>query len=299
MATFATYHNQPYKTLSNFVSTQPLRGKSILITGAGRGVGEHITKELAVAGALRIAIVGRNKERILAARDQFAQAYPSTTFTAFAADITDESAIKNVFQSLGFVPDILVNNAGYFADTKRFIDEDIKQWWSNFEINILGTAIVTKEYIKAVTKTDGLSEAGKQQQQQPPVVLNVSTVAAHFRVPLPAASGYVASKAGQLRFFEHLRFEHPEVRFINIHPGLVDTDGYTISGMSTPARGFTSGELVGQFFAWAATEDAAFLNGRFVWAEWDVEDLKAKRDEILAKDLLLFGMDGVETVYGA
>ena len=54
----------------------------------------------------------------------------------------------------------------------------------------------------------------------------------------------------------------------------------------------TDGVLSGDFFAWAATEEADFLRGRFVWAEWDVEELKAKKDEILEKDLLLITIDG-------
>ena len=54
----------------------------------------------------------------------------------------------------------------------------------------------------------------------------------------------------------------------------------------------TDGKLAGQFFAWLATDEAAFLSGRFVWAEWDIEELKAKKDEILEKDLLLMTVDG-------
>ena len=40
------------------------------------------------------------------------------------------------------------------------------------------------------------------------------------------------------------------------------------------------------------TDEAEFLSGRFVWAEWDIEELKAKKADILEKDLLLTTIDG-------
>ena len=54
----------------------------------------------------------------------------------------------------------------------------------------------------------------------------------------------------------------------------------------------TDGKLTGEFFAWAATDEADFLSGRFVWADWDVDELKGKKAEILEKDLLLTTIDG-------
>jgi NADP-dependent 3-hydroxy acid dehydrogenase YdfG len=284
MATFVKNHLKPYEALTKFVESRPLVGKTILITGAGRGVGEHIARELAAAGASRIGIIGRDKTRIESAKDRFAVAYPSTKFEAFAADITDEAAIATVFQIFG-VPDVLVNNAGHFPDDGPFITQDLRAWWSGFEINILGTATVTQKFLQA--KTSGKSY----------IVINVSSMAAHMRFPLVAWSGYNGSKMGQARIFESLRFEHPDVRFLNIHPGQIDSDGFTRSGAPLPPDGMTDGKMAGQFYAWAATEEAAFLTGRFLWAEWDIEELKAKKDEILENDLLLTTIDGFNRGY--
>ncbi|KAF4332368.1 3-oxoacyl [Fusarium beomiforme] len=278
MASFVKNHKSTYPSLIDAVSNRPLDGKSVLITGAGRGVGEHITRGIAAAGADRIGILGRDKHRITTARDKLALAYPGTVFEAFAADITDELAIAAVFQSFG-APDVLINNAGHFPDEGPFVTQDLNAWWSGFEINILGTAIVTQQYLKTKKSAGG-------------VVLNVSSMAAHMRFPLSGWSGYNGSKLGQARIFENIRFEHPDVRFVNIHPGNLESDGFTRSGASAPPDGMTDGTLTGQFFAWASTDQAGFLSGRFVWAEWDIEELKAKKDEILEKDLLLTTIDG-------
>ncbi|KKP03691.1 hypothetical protein THAR02_04207 [Trichoderma harzianum] len=251
MASFATTHVSPYDALTKAVAANPLTGKSFLITGAGRGVGEHITREVAAAGAQRIGLVGRNLERINEAKKRFEEAFPDTVFEAFAADITDEEKIGLIFKTFG-VPDVLINNA----------------------------ATVTQQFLRA--KPEGKSA----------IVLNVSTLAAHMRFPMHGWSGYTGSKLGQARIFEHIRFEHPDVRFINCHPGSIKSDGFAKSGAPEPPTGMTDGKVAGQFFAWLASDEAEFLSGRFVWAEWDVDELKAKKQQILKEDLLLTTIDG-------
>lgn len=54
----------------------------------------------------------------------------------------------------------------------------------------------------------------------------------------------------------------------------------------------TDGTLAAQFFVRLATEEAAFLSGRFVWAEWDIDELKAKESQIIDDDLLFTTIDG-------
>ncbi|KAL7906623.1 NAD(P)-binding protein [Trichoderma velutinum] len=279
MASFAETHKSPYTALTSAISGKPLAGRAILITGAGRGVGEHITHEMAIAGAERIGITGRDQPRILAARERFAKAYLGTTFEAFVADITDEEAMHAVFESFG-VPDILINNAGTFSDNGPFVEQDLKAWWSGFEINILGTAIVTQQFLRAKPRA------------KVAVVLNVTSMGAHMRFPLVGFSGYNGSKMGQVRIFESIRFEHPEVRFINIHPGNIQSDGFVKSKSPVPQDGMTDGAVTGQFLVWLASEEADFLSGRFVWAEWDIDELKTKKKEILEQDLLLTTIDG-------
>ncbi|KAF3058784.1 hypothetical protein CFAM422_011937 [Trichoderma lentiforme] len=124
------------------------------------------------------------------------------------------------------------------------------------------------------------------------VVLNVSTLATHMRFPMHGWSGYTGSKLGQARIFEHIRFEHPDVRFINCHPGSIKSDGFAKSGAPEPPTGMTDGKVAGQFFAWLVSDEAEFLSGRFVWAEWDVDELKAKKEQILKGNLLLTTIDG-------
>lgn len=280
MASFVKNHQSLYDTLERKIAAKPLSGKSVFITGAGRGVGVYIARGVAAAGASAIGLLARDKTRIEETKNKLAAEYPDANFTHYAADIIDQHAVAAVFKDFG-VPDVLINNAGVFPDDGPFISQDLKQWWKGFETNILGTAVVTQNYLRI------------KGADTPGVVLNCSSMAAHMRHPLKGWSGYNSSKLGQARIFETLRFEHPEVRFISIHPGQVDTDGFDRSGAPRPAD-MTEGMLAGEFFAWAASDEADFLRDRFVWAEWDIDELKAKKEEILEKDLLLITIDGFE-----
>ncbi|KAL7955450.1 hypothetical protein V8C34DRAFT_307432 [Trichoderma compactum] len=102
MASFATTHVRPYDALTKAVAANPLTGKSFLITDAGRGVGEHITRELVAAGAQRIGLVGRNLERISEAKKRFEEAFPKTVFEAFAADVRFINCHPGSIKSDGF-----------------------------------------------------------------------------------------------------------------------------------------------------------------------------------------------------
>lgn len=50
--------------------------------------------------------------------------------------------------------------------------------------------------------------------------------------------------------------------------------------------------LPGGFSVWLASPEARFLNGKFVWANWDVDELKARAKEIESGSLLSIGLVG-------
>lgn len=56
-------------------------------------------------------------------------------------------------------------------------------------------------------------------------------------------------------------------------------------------------ELPGDFCVWATTPAARFLHGRFVWANWDIEELETMRTKLEGdQGFLRFGLGGHETV---
>ncbi|KEF62123.1 uncharacterized protein A1O9_00095 [Exophiala aquamarina CBS 119918] len=135
MTTFVTNHLKPYEALTSRLSSQPPES---------RGVGEHITRAIAAAGAAKIGILGRDEKRVQSAREKFTKEHPFTQFLGYSADIIDETAIAIMLKDFS-VPDVLTSNAGVFPDDGPFISQDLKRWWLGFETNVLGTAVVTQK----------------------------------------------------------------------------------------------------------------------------------------------------------
>ena len=89
-----------------------------------------------------------------------------------------------------------------------------------------------------------------------------------------------------------MRFEDSDIKFLNVHPEQIASGGFDRSKAPPTPWWYGRRPDGPPFFAWAATTETDGLSGRFMWAEWDIEELKAKKAEILDEDLLLLTVDG-------
>lgn len=120
--------------------------------------------------------------------------------------------------------------------------------------------------------------------------------------PNVGASAYIASKAALLKLLEYIAAERPDLSVVNAHPGVVHTALMEESSMQGATEeiiarakqaGYVDEEsLPAHFFVWLTTPDAAFLTGRFVFANWDVEQLVGRKEEIANGDLLTSVVQG-------
>ena len=104
-------------------------------------------------------------------------------------------------------------------------------------------------------------------------------------------SAYQTSKFAVCRFSEIVAKDYESEGLVAIvaHPGAVATD--LVSFLPEEARQlyFTETvELAGDTFAWLARERRSWLSGRFIASTWDMEELEARKDEIVSRDLLKF-----------
>lgn len=103
-------------------------------------------------------------------------------------------------------------------------------------------------------------------------------------------SSYLLAKLASLQLAAHVAAETGgNVTAVGLHPGLVRTD--MTSDYFRPFALDTPG-LVGGTAVWLCSEAARFLDGRFVAANWDVDDLWERRAEIVDKGLLKIDMAG-------
>jgi NAD(P)-dependent dehydrogenase (short-subunit alcohol dehydrogenase family) len=169
-----------------------LRGKSVFITGGGKGIGRAIALAFAQAGA-DVAICGRD----VAALNATARDIEATGRRALAvqADVADEAqvnaAVAQVLDALGAI-DILVNNAGEFL-LKELVETTAGEWDRILGANLRGTFLVCKAAVPHMI------ERGSGH------ILNVSSLGG--RRPMKHATAYCASKYGVVGFSKALARE--------------------------------------------------------------------------------------------
>jgi len=136
-------HQSAYPAIDPTRPELSTAGKSILITGAGSGIGASTALAFAKSGASHVAIVGRRPAALASTKAALAAAYPSTTVHAIPGDMTSLPSITTSLQTFASaLPsgkiDILVANAGYINAISPLADTDPTDFWLVFEINIKG-----------------------------------------------------------------------------------------------------------------------------------------------------------------
>lgn len=189
-----------------------LSGKVALVTGASSGLGLHMAKTLARAGA-KVALAARRIERVEA--EARALEDEGATAVAVPLDVTDpasvEAAVARVRDALG-APVILVNNAG-IAHTDRALELAPETFREVVATNLEGAFYVARATARAMI------EAGVGGS-----IVNVASILG-LRVAGRVAA-YAASKAGLVRLTEVLALEWARhgIRVNALAPGYVETD---------------------------------------------------------------------------
>lgn len=187
----------------------PLQGRRVLVTGAARGIGEAVAREVAARGG-RVALVGLEAERLASLADQLGG---SGEHSWVEADVTDqialERAVGRVVAVLGGL-DVVVANAGV-ANTGTVATSPADALARVVEVNLIGVLRTVSATLPHLLASRGH-------------YLLVASVAS-FTVA-PGLAAYGASKAGVQSFGDALRFEvaHRGVTVGTAHPIWVDTD---------------------------------------------------------------------------
>lgn len=115
-------------------------------------------------------------------------------------------------------------------------------------------------------------------------IVNITTGAAVDVAP--GMSGYAISKLAIAHLQQFVAAEHPNVVAVAASPGGVLSD-MTFDWFKRFAG--DSLRLIGGFAVWLATDKAKFMNGRYAAANWSVDELLERKDEIVNEGKLLTG----------
>lgn len=173
-----------------------IAGKTILITGANRGIGQALLREALNRGARRVYAGTRST-------------LPDTDprVTPLKVDVTDEAAIERAASELPEL-DLLINNAGVAIRGEL---SDLGQLQRQFDVNALGPLRMTLAFLPLLIRSKGSIVN----------ILSMTSIAAFPQLP-----GYSMSKAAALSLTQSLRalLAPKGVTVYGVIPGLVDTD---------------------------------------------------------------------------
>jgi 3-oxoacyl-[acyl-carrier protein] reductase len=241
------------------------RGKIVLVTGAGRGIGQAIADAHAAAGA-SVAYLDHDPE--LAAAAAAAAAQRGAAALAVSADVADEASVALAIARIGdaFGPvDVLINNAGISpksgADGKRarLGDMSADEWRRVLDVNLTGA------FLCASAVVPGMRAAGHG------AIVSVSSVAGKTYCDIVGVH-YAATKAALIGFTKHLAGElGPDGITVNaVAPGRIDTplmrgsapEANEAARLATPLRRLGKAEDVAQTCLFLTSDNAAFITGQ-------------------------------------
>ena len=190
--------------------TQPLAGKTAVVTGASSGIGRAIAETLGSAGA-HVFLAGRTREAMDASKQRIDAAGGRATVVAL--DVRDVAQVRGLVEQAARETgrlDIMVNNAG-LSYPGAITDADPEEWRAMLETNVLALLTGCQAAVRAMRACGAEGH-----------IVNISSIAAQR-----ADSGvYGATKHAVNCICSTLRkeLEEDNIRVVNIMPGAIATN---------------------------------------------------------------------------
>ncbi|HUE37444.1 MAG TPA: glucose 1-dehydrogenase [Candidatus Acidoferrum sp.] len=244
------------------MSAKKLAGKVAVVTGASKGIGASIARQLAAEGAAVVVNYASSKS----GADQVVSEITRNGGRAVAvqADVSKKAEIDRLFAetktAFGRL-DILVNNAGIyeFAPLEQVTEDHFHR---QFNLNVLGLVLATQEAVKQFGPDGGS-------------VINVSSVASTLAPP--GGSIYSATKGAVDTVTKSLAKElgPRKIRVNAINPGMIETEGVHAAGFiggdfhknavaQTPLGRIGQPDDVASVATFLASPDSGWITGETV-----------------------------------
>ena len=256
-----------------------LQGKTTLVTGAGRGIGEGIAVVLGREGA-NVVVMDRN----LRDAQRVAQQIVSSGGQALPveADVTKQATldamVAETIKQYGTV-DVLVNNAGIEAPPQLLVDLTEEQWDRVIEVNLKGVFLCCKAVLPTMM------------QQNQGRIINIGSTAS-IRMAFFGSLDYTVSKHGVVGLTQHLAWELADHRITvnTVCPGGVLTplmeEGSTpefrdnVTQRLVPLGRLCTSDEIGEAVSFLASDRASMITGQMLAVDGGLltgfgEDLRA------------------------
>jgi len=240
-----------------------LSGKTAIVTGGGRGIGEGISRVLAREGA-NVVVMGRHADEV----EGVARSIHGSGGSALpvVADVTDwpslEAMARTAVERFGGI-DVLVNNAGIEGPPRLIADLPAEQWDEVLGVNLKGVFLCCKAVLPA------MASRGRGR------IINIGSIAGR-RMTFFGSVDYTVSKYGVEGLTQHLAWELAEQRITvnSICPGGVVTplmeESITpayremVTKRLVPLGRMCTMEEIGEAVSFLASDRAAMITGQSI-----------------------------------
>jgi glucose 1-dehydrogenase len=252
---------------------QPLRGQTVLVTGASSGIGAGIALAMGAAGAavgVNYAGNPEGAERVAAAiraQGGFAR--------TFKADVSREAEVEAMFAGLMEERtrlDILVNNAGLQRDA-ALVDMTLEEWNAVLSVNLTGAFLCTRAAARLMIRRGPDPSVSRAAGK----IICISSV--HEVIPWAGHVNYAASKGGMKLFMQSAAQELAphRIRVNSIAPGAIQTpinrpawetpDALKALLTLIPYGRIGQPEDIGNAAVWLASDAADYVHGQTLFVD--------------------------------
>ncbi len=218
--------------------------KTALVTGANKGIGLEVVKQLLLLN-FRVILASRNEERGLEAINKLKKYTDNLFFVQM--DVGDEESVKRAaseVRSMNFRLDVIINNAGILLDSKSINEVSPEIILTTLNINTVGPILVIQNFLSLV------NEKAR--------IINVSSGLGSFGEMSDYAPIYSISKAALNAVTKQFSFSLAEknISVNSVSPGWVRTD----MGGSNAVRSVEKGA---ETIVWLSEKAPQILTGKF------------------------------------
>ncbi|KAL8947330.1 MAG: hypothetical protein Q9222_006374 [Ikaeria aurantiellina] len=282
-----TLHTHPTPSLDP--SLTKLRSPfTVLIIGASRGIGAHAAEAYALAGASTLILAARTTTELVEVAAICQRLRPGIGVFLERCDVSDSHSVAAMVNSIKEGAkdrlDVVIYNSGFAGpNIVSFTEGKADDFDRCYQVNTLGVYHAAHHLIPLLLATEDGAKC----------FVVVGAAAAWITEGPIANVAYCSSKLAQLRLVEMMsrQYEKDGLLSVAIHPGAVATKMAKTAPKDIVVL-VDSVDLCGAFCVWLTRDASAmrWLSGRYLSAKWDVDELLAKKQDIIKGDLLKASM---------
>ncbi|KAB8216639.1 hypothetical protein BDV33DRAFT_233321 [Aspergillus novoparasiticus] len=261
----------------------------VAITGSGKGVGAAIAEAYAHAGASGILLSSRTLDALERVRAGIRTINPDCEVHCQVCDVTSEEDITNLAReckkrfgrldaaiiNAGVASKFVTDSAGDRHFPRGILEDTTADFFRVWNTNFNGAYLAARAFLPLLQETPNGAQA----------MVFISSIASQHNYTDLTSAAYNISKLAVNRLVEHIDSAHKGDGILAhaLHPGCIQTntndypsfwDDIFIDDMSLP----------GAFCVWLTRERREWLAGRYLSANWDVQELEKDKELIVKED---------------